>query len=201
MFGNSVKISCCLIKRIEDEDAQVRICCSAIGAVRMLCQVDNAIMVVAIIAMMMLLLATPPGYQIRAVVGCHHLQLYVRHDVLLDVVHSVKVGVERVLTSVLLAALRTDDICVLGAKVHVLDVTLQAHLVKIFVAVRTTFAGCRLFVTPASRIGRISVVVFGRRGRRWRVVGHMTAVIGGRVHTRRGSGCATRARRIVLRGS
>ena len=37
------------------------------------------------------------------------------------------------LTSVLLAALRADDVRVLVAEVHVLDVPLQAHLVEILV--------------------------------------------------------------------
>ena len=51
--------------------------------------------------------------------------------VLLDAVDAVEVRVERVLTSVLLAALRADDVRVLVAEVHVLDVPLQAHLVEI----------------------------------------------------------------------
>lgn len=60
-----------------------------------------------------------------------HLELHVLQHVLLYAVHAVEVRVERVLTSVLLAALRTDDVRVLVAEVHVLDVPLQAHLVKI----------------------------------------------------------------------
>ena len=48
-------------------------------------------------------------------------------------------AVQRVLTSVLLAALRTDDVSVLTPEMDVLNVTLQRHLVEVFVTVGTTF--------------------------------------------------------------
>ena len=60
-----------------------------------------------------------------------HLKLHVLEHVLLDAVHAVEVGVEAVLTSVLLAALRADDVRVLVAEVDVLDVPLKTHLVEI----------------------------------------------------------------------
>ena len=49
--------------------------------------------------------------------------------------HSVQVTVQRILTSVLFAALRADDVGVLAAEVHVLDVTFEGHLVEVFVAI------------------------------------------------------------------
>ena len=60
--------------------------------------------------------------------------------------YSVEMRVERVLTSVLLAALRTNYKSVLGAEMHVLDVPLEAHLVEILVAVRAAFTRTNLLV-------------------------------------------------------
>ena len=63
--------------------------------------------------------------------------------------------IQRVLTSVLLAALRAYDEGVLAAKMHVFDMPLEAHFVEVFVAMRTTFTGASLLITrPAAAIRR-----------------------------------------------
>ena len=59
-----------------------------------------------------------------------HLYLLLLHPV-----HPVEVAVEAVLAGVLLAALRADHVGVLVPEVHVLDVSLEGHLVEVLVAV------------------------------------------------------------------
>lgn len=80
--------------------------------------------------------------------------LQIAHDVLFNAVHPVQVAVERILTSVLLAALRANDEGVLTPQVDVLDVAFQAHFVEIFVTIVASFT-------------RISIL-FGWRWRGWR---------------------------------
>lgn len=135
-----------------------------VGTVRVVCQVHDSIVVVVVVVVLLLVIGRSTGSCGRVVCARagHHLQLYVSHDVLFDAMHSVEVAVQGVLTSVLLAALWADDISVLVPKVHVFDVPLQAHLVKVLVAVRTALPGSTLFVRPTAR-----VATFGRgRGRR-----------------------------------
>ena len=81
--------------------------------------------------------------------------MYVRHGILLYVMDAIQVRIQRVLTSVLLAALRAYDEGVLAAKMHVFDMPLKAHFVEVFVAMRTTFTGASLLITrPAPVIRR-----------------------------------------------
>lgn len=113
------------------------------------------------------------------------------HDVFFDVVHSVQVRVQGVLTSVLLATLGTDDVGVLAAKMNIFDVSLKTHLMKILVTVGATFSGRRFFISTTRRSGYRSTTTQGwtvvgilRRGRGGgRIVGQMTSVIIWSMHT------------------
>ena len=67
--------------------------------------------------------------------------------------HPIEVAVQRVLTSVLFPALRADDVGVLAPEVHVLDVPLQRHLVKVLVAVGATLPGVPVFLGRGRRCG------------------------------------------------
>ena len=101
----------------------------------MVSQVDNAIvMVVAIVTIS----GASGGPSMRP----RHGELKVRHDVFLHVVYSVQVRVQRVLTSILLATLGTNDISVLAAEMNILNMSLQAHFVEILVTIGATFPGC-----------------------------------------------------------
>ena len=97
--------------------------------------------------------------------------MYVRHGILLYVMDAIQVRIQRVLTSVLLAALRAYDEGVLAAKMHVFDMPLEAHFVEVFVAMRTTFTGASLLITrPTRTIGcRTAVIGLRRRRRRRRI--------------------------------
>ena len=56
--------------------------------------------------------------------------------------YSIQVRVQRVLTSILLATLGTNDISVLAAEMNILNMSLQAHFVEILVTIGATFPGC-----------------------------------------------------------
>jgi hypothetical protein len=72
-----------------------------------------------------------------ALAPIHHPTLQLKLDViLLDTVNPVEMTVETILTCILFATLRTDNISVLVLEMNILDVALQGHLVEIFLTVR-----------------------------------------------------------------
>ena len=89
----------------------------------MVSQVDNAIvMVVAIVTISGA--GRGPAMMMHPRATRLHGEMKVRHDVFLHVMYSVQVRVQRVLTSILLATLGTDDISVLAAEMNILNVSL-----------------------------------------------------------------------------
>jgi len=72
-----------------------------------------------------------------ALATVHHPALQLQLDfLLLDTVNPVEMTVETILTCILFATLRTDNISVLVLEMNILDVALQGHLVEIFLTVR-----------------------------------------------------------------
>lgn len=59
---------------------------------------------------------------IAPVIGQSEIARFAHNRLLFDVMHPVQVRIQRVLTSVLLAALRANDDSVLTPKVHIFDV-------------------------------------------------------------------------------
>merc|ERR1719357_336643 len=72
--------------------------------------------------------------------GCHptcsHLKL---NFFFLNTVNPIKMTVQTVLAGVLFTTLRAYDVCILIPEVHVLYVSLQRHLVKVLMTIRTLF--------------------------------------------------------------
>ena len=64
--------------------------------------------------------------------------------------NPIQMAVERVLTRILLTTLRADHVGVLVAKVDILDVALQRHLVEILVAEAAGFPRVPIFALGRS---------------------------------------------------
>ena len=78
-------------------------------------------------------------------------------------------AIEGILTSVLLTTLRANDVGVLAAEMHVLDVPLQTHLVEVLIAMRTSLARIAVLLRRSRRSHGVGVVLRSggckRRGR------------------------------------
>jgi len=77
------------------------------------------------------------------------------------------VRIQGVLTSILLATLRTYYKSVLAPKMDIFNVPFETHFMEILVTVGTTFPGSSLFITATrgSRWGTPVTSVVFRRGR------------------------------------
>lgn len=137
----------------------------------MVCQINNAIVMVAII--LTNTISSTSGGSSRII--SRHWELDIGHDVFFDVVHSVQVRVQGVLTSVLLATLGTDDVSVLAAKMNIFDVSFKTHLMKILVTIGTTFSGRRFFISTTRSSGYGSTTL--TQG--WTIVGILRRGWGG----------------------
>ena len=62
--------------------------------------------------------------------------------------------IDSYLTSVLLAALRTYDVGILASEVHVLDVALQRHFMKVLIAVRAALSSVPILLGRGRRCRR-----------------------------------------------
>lgn len=72
-----------------------------------------------------------------ALAPVHDAALQLELDViLLDAVNPVEMTVETILTCILFATLRTDNISVLVLEMDIFDMSLQGHLMEIFLTVR-----------------------------------------------------------------
>lgn len=72
-----------------------------------------------------------------ALAPVHDAALQLELDViLLDAVNPVEMTVETILTCILFATLRTDNVSVLVLEMDIFDMSLQGHLMEIFLTVR-----------------------------------------------------------------